>query len=120
MITIFLILLAGRSELTHLLPSVALCLLTYENIDHDPMNTILNVFSKLKTQGEGAAIQLVVAPAGDKFINEFHMILDDVKDGISVKHASDNFYKFNKAFMKASKDLIFGAKQKNEEENKEK
>src|SRR3989344_5534715 len=62
---------------------------TYENIDHDPMNTILNVFSKLKTQGEGAAIQLVVAPAGDKF-------------------------------MKASKDLIFGAKQKNEEENKEK
>ena len=93
---------------------------TYENIDHDPMNTILNVFSKLKTQGEGAAIQLVVAPAGDKFINEFHMILDDVKDGISVKHASDNFYKFNKAFMKASKDLIFGAKQKNEEENKEK
>src|SRR3989344_1724290 len=79
---------------------------TYENIDHDPMNTILNVFSKLKTQGEGAAIQLVVAPAGDKFINEFHMILDDVKDGISVKHASDNFYKFNKALMKANIRVI--------------
>src|SRR3990167_3957716 len=91
---------------------------TYENIDHDPMNTILNVFSKLKTQAEGAAIQLVVAPAGDKFINEFHMILDDVKDGISVKHASDNFYKFNKAFLKAGKELLFGAKK--EEENKEK
>ncbi|MEO5635365.1 MAG: hypothetical protein ABIS26_00510, partial [Candidatus Paceibacterota bacterium] len=71
---------------------------TYDNIEHDPMNTILNVFSKLKTMGEGAAIQLVVAPAGDKFINEFHMILDDVKDGISVKHAADDFYKFNHAF----------------------
>ena len=59
---------------------------TYDNIDHDPMNTILNVFSKLKTIGEGVAIQLVVAPAGEKFINEFHMILDDVKDGMSVKH----------------------------------
>ncbi len=91
---------------------------TYDNIEHDPMNTILNVFSKLQTKGEGAAIQLVVAPAGDKFINEFHMILDDVKDGMSVKHAADNFYKFNQAFLKAGKDLIFGAKK--EEEKKEK
>src|SRR3989339_1616015 len=93
---------------------------TYENIEHDPMNMILNVFSKLKRTGEGAAIQLVIAPAGDKFINEFHMILDDVKDGISVKHAADNFYKFNKAFMKAGKDLLFGHKEKGEEEKKEK
>ena len=93
---------------------------TYDNIDHDPMNTILNVFSKLKTAGEGAAIQLVVAPAGEKFINEFHMILDDVKDGVSVKHAADNFYKFHKAFFKVGKELVFGAKKKTEEESKEK
>ena len=92
---------------------------TYDNIDHDPMNTILNVFSKLQTEGEGAAIQLVVAPAGDKFINEFHIILDDVKDGVSVKHAADNFYKFRHGFMKAGKDLVFGMK-KNEEDSKEK
>ncbi|HEY4513264.1 MAG TPA: TraM recognition domain-containing protein [Candidatus Paceibacterota bacterium] len=92
---------------------------TYDNIEHDPMNPILNVFSKLQTSGEGAAIQIVVAPAGEKFINEFHMILDDVKDGISVKHAADNFYKFNKAFLKAGKELIFGYKEK-EEEKKEK
>lgn len=92
---------------------------TYDNIDHDPMNTILNVFSKLKTEGEGAAIQLLVAPAGDKFITEFHKILDDVKDGYSVKNASDNFYKFNKAFLKAGKHLLFG-KYKKTEDKKEK
>lgn len=92
---------------------------TYDNIDHDPMNTILNVFSKLQTAGEGAAIQLVIAPAGDKFINEFHHVLDDVKDGISVKHAADNYYKFNHALFKASKELLFGKKEK-EEEKKEK
>jgi len=68
---------------------------TYENIEHDPMNTILNVFSKLSTSGEGAAIQLIVAPAGEKFINEFHAILEDVKNGMSVKRADDNLYKFN-------------------------
>ena len=88
---------------------------TYDNIEHDPMNTILNVFSKLKTKGEGAAIQLVLAPAGDKFINEFHMILDDVKDGTSVKHAADNFYKFNRAFVKVGKELFFGQKEKEPE-----
>ena len=93
---------------------------TYDNIEHDPMNMILNVFSKLKTEGEGAAIQLVVAPAGDKFINEFHMILDDVKDGMSVKHAADNFYKFNRAFIKAGKNLLFGYKEKSDENKKEK
>lgn len=92
---------------------------TYDNIDHDPMSPILNVFSKLQTSGEGAAIQLVIAPAGDKFINDFHKILDDVKDGYSVKNADDNFYKFNHALMKVGKDLIFGHKEK-EDEKKEK
>ncbi|MGH7249407.1 MAG: hypothetical protein ACREGC_00350, partial [Minisyncoccia bacterium] len=93
---------------------------TYDNIDHDPMNPILNVFSKLKTSGEGAAIQFLIMPAGDKFINEFHSIMDDVKSGVSVKHAADNFYKFNKAFMKAGKELFFGKKEKTEEDKEEK
>ncbi|OGI60692.1 hypothetical protein A2641_02210 [Candidatus Nomurabacteria bacterium RIFCSPHIGHO2_01_FULL_37_25] len=88
---------------------------TYDNIEHDPMNMILNVFSKLKTEGEGAAIQLVVAPAGDKFINEFHMILDDVKDGMSVKNAADDLYKFNRALIKVGKELFFGHKEKQPE-----
>jgi hypothetical protein len=91
---------------------------TYDNIEHDPMNTILNVFSKLKTVGEGAAIQLVVAPAGNKFINEFHKILDDVKDGISVKHANDELYKFSSAFFKVSKELIFNTKEKEDKKEK--
>ncbi len=87
---------------------------TYDNIEHDPMNTILNVFSKLKKEGEGAAIQLIIAPAGNTFIDEFHMILDDVKSGTSVKHAADNFYKFHHAFWKASKNIIFGDFKKEE------
>ncbi len=93
---------------------------TYDNIDHDPMNPILNVFSKLKTSGEGAAIQLVIVPSGDKFINEFHKILDDVKDGMSVKNAADNYYKFNRAFISVGKELLFGKKEKEDSEVKEK
>jgi len=91
---------------------------TYEDIEQDPMNTILSVFSKLKTSGEGAAIQLVIAPAGNKFIDEFHVILDDVKNGTSIKHAADNFYKFNKAFLSVSKEIIFGEKTKDPKDEK--
>ncbi|MFA6324650.1 MAG: TraM recognition domain-containing protein [Candidatus Paceibacterota bacterium] len=91
---------------------------TYDNIEHDPMNMILNVFSKLKTEGEGAAIQIMVAPAGSKYTDQFHLILDDVKDGYSVKYAADNFYKFNKAFLKASKELFFGKKEEKEKKEK--
>ncbi len=91
---------------------------TYDNIEHDPMNTILNVFSKLKTVGEGAAIQLTIAPAGNKFIDQFHFILDDVKDGSSVKHAADNFYKFKSAFKKEVKGFFFNEKKKEEKSEK--
>ena len=85
---------------------------TYENIDHDPMKNILGVFSKLKTEGEGAAIQILIAPAGNKFIVDFHKILDDVKSGTSVNNASDNFYKFHVALFNASKEILFGPKKK--------
>lgn len=91
---------------------------TYEKIEHDPMNTLLNVFSKMKTEGEGAAIQFVISPAGNKFINEFHMILNEVKSGVSVRHASDNFYKLHKAFMSVGKELLFGVKKKEDTDSK--
>lgn len=92
---------------------------TYDIIEHDPMNTILNVFSQLKTNGEGAAIQLVVAPAGEKFINQFHAILDDVKDGMSVKYAADNVYKFKKALFDVSKELLFNVHKTPKSERRE-
>ncbi len=83
---------------------------TYDTIDHDPMNTILNVFSKLKKEGEGAAIQLVISPAGQKYIEKFHHILEDVKKGISVKYADKDLFKAKKEVLKIAKDLIFGMK----------
>jgi len=91
---------------------------TYDNIEHDPMNPILNVFSKLKTVGEGAAIQLIVTPAGNKFIDEFDMILHDVKKGMSVKYAANDFYKFKKEVIKFSKELFTNEKKEEETEKK--
>ncbi len=92
---------------------------TYDQIEHDPMNTILNVFSKLKTEGEGAAIQIVVAPAGDDFIYHYHKILDDVKDGISVKYAADEMHKIKQSFLKTGKEILFGYKAPKEKKEKD-
>ncbi len=36
---------------------------TYEQFDNDPLNTIINSFSKLDRKGEGAALQIVYRPA---------------------------------------------------------
>jgi hypothetical protein len=52
----------------------------HEEIEHDPMNAIVNAFSKLKETGEGASIQFTIVPAGEKLVKEFSHVLFRVKD----------------------------------------
>ncbi len=68
----------------------------YDSFDHDPLNIILNVFTKLKKTGEGAAIQFTICPEDDDIIKKFHIILGDVKEGMSVKTASSMTRQFGK------------------------
>ena len=68
----------------------------YDALDHDPLNIILNVFTKLKKSGEGASIQFTICPEDDDIIKKFHIILGDVKDGMSVKTASSMTRQFGK------------------------
>jgi len=62
---------------------------TYEEFDYDPLNVILNVFSKMQRAGEGAAIQLLVSPVGDVFNKQYKNALKKIKDGVKVKEATD-------------------------------
>ncbi|MFA5933854.1 MAG: TraM recognition domain-containing protein [Candidatus Paceibacterota bacterium] len=91
---------------------------TYESIDHDPIQTMLSVFSKMKTKGEGAAIQIIITPTGDKFIKKFTSILQKVKEGMDFKKASELFGEFDRQFAGAVKHLIFGTHDKKKEEEK--
>jgi len=90
----------------------------YETIDHDPMNTILNVFSKLKKEGEGAAIQFMITPVGDSIIKKFTSILKKVKEGESIKKGSQIFSEFDRKFGSAVKELVLGGKSKDEKDPK--
>jgi type IV secretory pathway TraG/TraD family ATPase VirD4 len=60
---------------------------TYEQFDHDPLNILLNSFSKIKTHGEGAVIQIVIRPAGDKHTKRYRKTLEDIMKGENIKEA---------------------------------
>lgn len=83
---------------------------THDQIEHDPMNVIVNAFSKLKESGEGASIQFIISPAGDSLVKSFSGMLDQVKhDHVKAK----DVYRNNNAFLKQTgsilKDMIFSS-----------
>lgn len=62
---------------------------TYENFEYDPLNVILNAFSKLAPIGEGAAIQIMLSPAGDYYVRRYKNALAEIRKGASIKKAID-------------------------------
>ncbi len=90
---------------------------TYDKFDHDPLGSILSVFSKLKETGEGAAIQLVIAPAGERYIKDFTYDLKRVQDGEKL-HKKSAFDGFDRQFFKIGKEFVTGKIEKKEDEKK--
>ncbi|MEQ1500358.1 MAG: TraM recognition domain-containing protein [Parcubacteria group bacterium] len=60
---------------------------TYEAFDHDPMNVILNSFSKIQKEGEGAGIQIVFSPQGDYFNKKYEYAIEKIENGTPTKDA---------------------------------
>jgi len=81
---------------------------TYDAFDHDPLDVLLNVFSKLKKDGEGAAVQLVVSPAGEHFVKRYGKALDDIRKGVPVKHATDIPRELSGEMAKGLKEVVLG------------
>lgn len=57
--------------------------------EQDPFTVILNSFTKIERDGEGAAIQIVVYPDQDRVINKVKHALGQIKQGVPVKTATD-------------------------------
>ncbi len=92
---------------------------TYEAFENDTLPVILNVFSKLKKEGEGAAVQFVITPVGDYFLKKYGSVLGQIKRGVSVKEAANIAWGFGSAFAKTIKEMIFGSGAKKKEEGGE-
>jgi hypothetical protein len=60
---------------------------TYEQFDYDSLNVLLNSFSKIKTNGEGVAVQFVVKPVGGDHTKRYKKTLDDIMKGEKISEA---------------------------------
>ncbi len=90
---------------------------TFDTFDHDPLNIIINVFTKLKRTGEGAAIQLVISPKDEDYVDHYHQVLKEVKNGKKVKEAMrSTFGKFAAGFGTAALELFSSKEDKKDKE----
>lgn len=63
----------------------ALPLRTYEELEGDSISIIMSSLTKLKKSGEGAAMQILIKPAGDTYLKKYASMLDEMRDGDSLK-----------------------------------
>lgn len=78
----------------------------YENFDTDPLSVIMNSFSKIDRDGEGAAVQFVVRPAPSDYLTKWKKALRDLEKGIPTATAVDVAFSFGGRIMKGISDLI--------------
>jgi len=60
---------------------------TFEAFDYDPMNIIINSFSKLSKDSEGASIQVIVKPCGDKYNKIYRKGFNELSKGKKLSAA---------------------------------
>jgi len=59
----------------------ALPLKDYTEFDYDPLNAITNAFAKIEHAGEGAALQLIIEPRGERHVKHYRKILQALRKG---------------------------------------
>ena len=72
--------------------SYALPILTYENVDIDPLNEISNALSKLQSDNEGAAVQIILRPAGKTWRKLGRSIAHKMQQGTQLKDAHSSSF----------------------------
>ena len=90
---------------------------TYESFDFDPLNVLLNSFSKIAKDGEGAAVQFVFKPVGDFYLKKYKGALAEINKGKKkLSQAIDIPYSLGMTVLKGIGNLIEGEPKKKEGE----
>jgi hypothetical protein len=97
---------------------------TYDLFDYDPLNSILNSFSKIKTSGEGAAIQFIIKPQDSSHTKRFKKTLEEIMKGEKIPTAISNngegISKYVEGFFKGVSSLAKNSEDKEKEKEKKK
>jgi len=94
---------------------------TYDKFNADPLLTIINTFSKLQKEGEGAALQLIVSPIPNtQLLKKTKSTLDKVRRGESLNKTLSGSGWLAIIFDLID-ELILGntSKKKNDDKNKD-
>ncbi len=59
----------------------ALPLKEYTDFDYDPINALMNAFAKIEHAGEGAALQILIEPRGERHVTHYRKILQALRKG---------------------------------------
>ncbi|MFZ2500696.1 MAG: TraM recognition domain-containing protein [Minisyncoccia bacterium] len=68
-------------SVAHLAENPALPLKDYTDFDYDPINAIMNSFAKIAHTGEGAALQIIIEPRGERHVTHYRKILQALRKG---------------------------------------
>ncbi len=85
---------------------------TYEKLAVDPLEIISNAFSKLKKEGEGAALQIVVAPAQTSFSQKIKKAIEKIRQGETLSKALKGEKSLLGEFFSALADFFTGGTKK--------
>ena len=97
----------------------ALPLKEYVDFDYDPINAVMNAFAKIEHAGEGAALQIIIEPRGERHVSHYRKILQALqkgeKRGTALSTPETVFGELARDFSKT----LFSSKPKNTEKAKE-
>ncbi|MBX4199946.1 type IV secretory system conjugative DNA transfer family protein [Candidatus Parcubacteria bacterium] len=87
---------------------------TSDAFSDDPLNVILNGFSKIPLKGAGAALQIIFKPAGEKYMKHLSEALKDISKGVKPKEAL-KISSVAGEFGETLGQVLFGVKEKKPE-----
>jgi GTP-binding protein EngB required for normal cell division len=90
---------------------------SYEQYDYDPLNVLLNSFSKIDKEGEGASIQIIVKPESGEKTAFYKRVLKEMEKGANFKDALNKAdTSFFNLFKKAGKEIVSPAKKEDKKD----
>lgn len=97
----------------------ALPLKDYAEFDYDPLNAIINAFAKIEHVGEGAALQIIIEPRGERHVKHYRKILQALRKGEKRGEAFSTPETALGDFARGLGHTLFGNKPKDEQKAKE-
>ncbi|MDP1689807.1 MAG: hypothetical protein Q8L52_01210 [bacterium] len=91
----------------------------YTDFDHDPLNAIINAFAKIEQVSEGAALQIIIEPRGDRHTVHYRKMLQALRKGEKRSSAFSTPENFAGEVFREVSRTFFSGKPKDKEKAKE-